>query len=110
MKYNMSRDFDLYSLLLDRREIKAKEFIKCGLKVEFYEFTDGWNKNCTKFEENVETEIHLKFGSKLNEFFYCFSYETKNLRTQRLLSKSSPFLKYLSLKTFLLINCQCVLN
>ncbi len=93
MKYNISRDFDLYSLLLDRREFNAKEFIKCGVKVEFYEFTDGWNKNCTEFEEYVETEIHLKFGSKSNEFFYCFSYDTKNLRIQRLLSKSSPFLK-----------------
>jgi hypothetical protein len=46
MKYNISEDFDLYSLLLDRREFNAKEFIKCGLKVEYYEFTDGWNKNC----------------------------------------------------------------
>jgi hypothetical protein len=93
MKYNISRDFDLYSLLLDRRKFNAKQFIKCGVKVEFYEFTDGWNKNCTEFEENVETEIHLKFGSKLIEFFYCFSYDTKNLRIQTLLSKSSPFLK-----------------
>jgi hypothetical protein len=47
MKYNISRDFDLYSLLLDGREFDEKEFIKCGVKVEFYEFTDGWNKNCT---------------------------------------------------------------
>ncbi len=93
MKYNISRDFDLYSLLLDRREFNVKEFIKCGVKVEFYEFTDGWNKNCTEFEEYVETEIHLKFGSKSNEFFYCFRYDTKNLRIQTLLSKSSPFLK-----------------
>jgi hypothetical protein len=93
MKLNISRDFDLYSLLLDRREFNEKEFIKCGVKVEFYEFTDGWNKNCTQFEEYIETEIHLKFGSKSNEFFYCFSYDTKNLRIQRLLSKSSPFLK-----------------
>jgi hypothetical protein len=91
-KYNISRDFDLYSLLLDRK-FNAKEFIKCGVKVEFYRFTDGWNKNCTEFEEYVETEIHLKFGSKSNEFFYCFSYDKKNLRIQRLLSKSSPFLK-----------------
>ena len=82
MKNNISRDFDLYSLLLDRREFDEKEFIKCGVKVEFYEFTDGWNKNCTQFEEYVETEIHLIFGSKSNEFFYCFSYDTKNLRTQ----------------------------
>jgi hypothetical protein len=79
--------------LLDRREFNEKEFIKCGVKVEFYEFTDGWNKNCTEFPEYVETEIHLKFGSKSNEFFYCFSYDTKKLRIQRLLSKSSPFLK-----------------
>jgi hypothetical protein len=93
MKYNISRDFDLYSLLLDTRDFNAKEFIKCGVKVEFYEFTDGWNKNCTEFEEYVETEIHLKFRKKSNEFFYCFSYDTKNLRIQRLLSKSSPFLK-----------------
>jgi hypothetical protein len=93
MKYNISRDFDLYSLLLDRRKFNEKEFIKCGVKVEFYEFTDGWNKNCTQFEEYVETEIHLKFGSKSNEFFYCFSYDTKNLKIQSLLSKSSPFLK-----------------
>jgi hypothetical protein len=93
MKYDISRDFDLYSLLLDRRGFNGKEFIKCGVKVEFYEFTDGWNKNCTEFEEYVETEIHLKFGSKSNEFFYCFSYDTKNLRIQRLLSKSIPFLK-----------------
>jgi hypothetical protein len=92
MKYNISRDFDLYSLLLDRRKFNEKEFIKCGVKVEFYEFTDGWNKNCTEFEY-VETEIHLKLGSKSNEFFYCFSYDTKNLKIQRLLSKSSPFLK-----------------
>ena len=55
MKYNISRDFDLYSLLLDRRKFNAKEFIKRGVKVEFYEFTDGWNKNCTEFEEYVET-------------------------------------------------------
>ncbi len=93
MKYNISRNFDLYSLLLDRRKFNVKEFIKCGVKVEFYEFTDGWNKNCTEFEEYVETEIHLKFGSKSNEFFYCFRYDTKNLRIQTLLSKSSPFLK-----------------
>jgi hypothetical protein len=93
MNYNISRDFDLYSLLLDKRKFNEKELIKCGVKVEFYEFTDGWNKNCTEFEEYVETEIHLKFGSKSNEFFYCFSYDTKNLRTQSLLSKSSPFLK-----------------
>jgi hypothetical protein len=93
MKYNITRDFDLYSLLLDRREFNEKEFIKCGVKVEFYEFTDGWNKNCTEFEEYVETEIHIKFGSKSNEFFYCFSYDTKNLSIQRPLSKSSPFLK-----------------
>jgi hypothetical protein len=93
MKYNMSRDFDLYSLLLERREFNEKEFIKCEVKVEFYEFTDGWNKNCTEFPEYVETEIHLIFGSKSNKFFYCFSYETKKLRIQRLLSKSSPFLK-----------------
>jgi hypothetical protein len=93
MKYNINADFDLYSLLLDRREFNVKEFIKCGVKVEFYEFTDGWNKNCTEFEEYVETEIHLKFGSKSNEFFYCFSYDTKNLRIQRLVSKSSPFLR-----------------
>jgi hypothetical protein len=93
MKYNISRDFDLYSLLLDRRKFNAKEFIKCGVKVEFYEFTEGWNKNCTEFEEYIETEIHLYLGSKSNEFFYCFNYETKNLRIQRLLSKSSPFLK-----------------
>jgi hypothetical protein len=92
MKYYISGDFDLYSLLLDRK-FNAKEFFKCGVKVEFYEFTDGWNKNCTEFEEYVETEIHLKFGSKSNEFFYCFSYDTKNLRIERLLSKSSPFLK-----------------
>jgi hypothetical protein len=93
MKYNISANFDLYSLLLDRRKFNAKEFIKCGVKVEFYEFTDGFNKNCTEFEEYVETEIHLKFGSKSNEFFYCFSYDTINLRIQKLLSKSSPFLK-----------------
>jgi hypothetical protein len=92
MNYNISGDFDLYSLLLDRK-FNAKEFFKCGVKVEFYEFTDGWNKNCTEFEEYVETEIHLKFGSKSNEFFYCFSYDTKNLRIERLLSKSIPFLK-----------------
>ena len=92
MKYNISRDFDLYSLLLDRK-FNAKEFIKCGVKVEFDEFTDDWNKNCTEFEEYVETEIHLKFGSKSNEFFYCFSYDIKNLRIERLLSKSSPFMK-----------------
>jgi hypothetical protein len=93
MKYNISADFDFYSLLLDRREFNEKEFIKCRVKVEFYEFTDGWNKNCTEFEEYVETEINLKLGSKSNEFFYCFSYDIKNLRIQRLLSKSSPFLK-----------------
>jgi hypothetical protein len=93
MKYNISRDFDFYSSLLDGREFDEKEFIKCGVKVEFYKFTDGWNKNCTEFEEYVGTEIHLKFKSKSNEFFYCFSYDTKNLRTQRLLSKSSPFMK-----------------
>jgi hypothetical protein len=93
MKYNISRDFDLYSSLLDRRKFNSKEFIKCGVKVDFYEFTDGWNKNCTEFEEYVETEIHLKFGSKSNEFFYCFSYDTKKLRIQRLLSKSRHFLK-----------------
>jgi hypothetical protein len=93
MKYNISRDFDLYSLLLDRRKFNVKEFIKCGVKVESYEFSDGWNKSCTEFQEYVETEIHLKFGSKSNEFFYCFSYDTKNLRIERLLSKSSPFLK-----------------
>jgi hypothetical protein len=92
MKYNISRDFDLYSLLLERK-FNAKELIRCGVKVEFYEFTDDWNKNCTEFEEYVETEIHLKFGSELNEFFNCFSYDTKKLRIQRLLSKSSPFLK-----------------
>src|SRR5208282_912238 len=83
MKYNISRDFDLYSLLLDRRKFNAKQFFKCGVKVEFYEFTDGWNKNCTefeKFEEYVETEIHLIFGSKSNKFYYCFSYDNKNLR------------------------------
>jgi hypothetical protein len=93
MNYNISQDFDLYSLLLDKRKFNEKELIKCGVKVEFYEFTDGWNKNCSEFEEYIETEIHLKYGSKSNEFFYCFSYDTKNLRTQRLLSKSSPFLK-----------------
>jgi hypothetical protein len=93
MKYNISRYFHLYSLLLDRRKFNAKEFIKCGVKVEFYEFTDGWNKNCTKFEKYVETEIHLKLGLKSNELFYCFSYDTKNLKIQRLLSKSSPLLK-----------------
>jgi hypothetical protein len=93
MKYNISGDFDLYSLLLDRRKLYENEFIKCGVKVEFYEFTDGWNKNCTEFQEHVKTEIHLQFGSKSKEFFYCFSYDTKNLRTERLLSKSSPFLK-----------------
>ncbi len=75
------------------RKFNAKKFIKCGVKIEFYEFTDGWNKNCTEFQEYVETEIHLKFGSKSNEFFYCFSHDTKNLRIQRLWSKSSPFLK-----------------
>jgi hypothetical protein len=75
------------------RKFNAKQFIKCGVKIEFYEFTDGWNKNCTEFQEYVETEIHLKFGSKSNEFFYCFSHDTKNLRIQRLWSKSSPFLK-----------------
>src|SRR5579871_6730117 len=69
MKYNISRDFDLYSLLLDRRKFNVKEFIKCGVKVEFYEFTDSWNKNCTQFEEYVETKIHLKLGAKSNEFF-----------------------------------------
>jgi hypothetical protein len=79
--------------LLDRREFDEKELIKCGVKVEFYEFTDGWIKNCSEFQEYVETEIHLKFGSKSNEFFYCFSYDTKNLGIPRLLSKSSPFLK-----------------
>jgi hypothetical protein len=100
MKYNISRDFDLYSLLLDRRKFNEKEFIKCGVKVEFYEFTDGWNKNCTEFEKYVETEIHLKLGSKSNEFFYCFSYDTKNLRIQTLLSKSSPFLKISIPKNF----------
>jgi hypothetical protein len=100
MKYNISQDFDLYSLLLDIRKLNEKEFIKCGVKVEFYEFTDGWNKNCTEFEEYVETEIHLKFGSKSNEFFYCFSYDTKNLRFQRLLSKSSPFLSISIPKNF----------
>jgi hypothetical protein len=93
MKYNISRDFDLYSLLLDRRKFDEKEFIKCEVKVEFYDFTDGWNKNCTEFEEYVETEIHLKFGSKSNEFFYCFSYDIKNLRIQKRLPKSNPFLK-----------------
>ncbi len=91
MEYNISGDFNLYSFLLDRRKFNAKEFIKCGVKVEFYKFTDGWN--CTEFQEYVETEIHLIFGSKSNKFFYCFSYDTKNLRIQRLLSKSSPFLK-----------------
>jgi hypothetical protein len=100
MKYNISRDFDLYSLLLDRRKFNEKEFIKCGVKVEFYEFTDGWNKNCTEFEEYVEREIHIKFGSKSNEFFYCFSYDIKNLRIQRLLSESSPFLKISIPKNF----------
>ncbi len=100
MKYNISRDFDLYSLLLDRTKFNAKEFIRCGVKVEFYEFTDSWNENCTEFEEYVETEIHLKFGSKSNKFFYCFSYNAKNLRTQRLLSKSSPFLKISIHKNF----------
>src|SRR5208282_1830321 len=47
MKYNITTDFDLYSLLLDR-EFKIKEFIKYGVKVEFYQFTDGWNKNYTQ--------------------------------------------------------------
>jgi hypothetical protein len=93
IKYNISRDFDLYSLLLNRTQFNAKEFFKCGVKVEFYEFTDDWNKNCSEFEEYVETEIHSVFGSKSNEFFYCFSYDTKNLRTQSHLSKSSLFLK-----------------
>jgi hypothetical protein len=91
MKYNISRDFDLYSLLLDGRELDEKEFIRCGVKVEFYEFTDGWNKNCTEFEENIGTEIHLKLGSKSNEFFYCFSYDTKNLRTQTFVKIKSFF-------------------
>jgi hypothetical protein len=100
MKYNISADFDLYSLLLDRREFNEKEFIKCGVKVELYEFTDGWNKNCTEFEEYVETEIHIKFGLKSNELFYCFSYDIKNLRIQTLLSKSSPFLKISIPKNF----------
>jgi hypothetical protein len=77
MKYNISQDFDLYLLLLDKREFNAKEFIKRGVKVELYEFTDGWNKNCTEFEEYVSTEIRLKFGSKSNEFFYCLSNEIK---------------------------------
>src|SRR5579862_5559266 len=53
MKYNISADFDLYSLLLDKSEFNTKQFFKCGVKVEFYEFTDGWNKNCTQFEEYV---------------------------------------------------------
>ncbi len=75
MKYSISRDFDLYSLLLDRRKFNEKELIKCGVKVEFYEFTDGWNKNCTESEEYVETEIYLKFGSRSNEFFYFFRYD-----------------------------------
>jgi hypothetical protein len=100
MKYNISADFDLYSLLLDKSEFNTKQFFKCAVKVEFYEFTDGWNKNCTQFEEYVETEIHLKFGSKSNKFFYCFSYDTKNLRIQTLLSKSSPFLKISISKKF----------
>jgi uncharacterized protein with ParB-like and HNH nuclease domain len=100
MKYNISGEFDLYSLLLDRTEFNAKEFIKCGVKVEFFEFTDGWNKNCTEFEEYVKAEIQLKFGSKSNEFFYCFRYDTKNLRIQKLLSKSSPFLKISIPKNF----------
>jgi hypothetical protein len=100
MKYNISRDFDLYSLLLDRRKFNAKEFIKCGVKVEFYEFTDDWNKNCTEFEEYVETEIHLIFRPKSNEFFYCFSYDIKNFRIQRILLKSSPFLKISIPKNF----------
>src|SRR5271165_4271790 len=38
MKFNISTDFNLYSLLLNRREFDVKEFIKCGVKVEFYEF------------------------------------------------------------------------
>jgi hypothetical protein len=100
IKYNISQDFDLYSLLLDRRKFNEKEFIKCGVKVEFYEFTDVWNKNCTQFKEYVETEIGIKFGSKSNKFFYCFSYDTKNLRIQRLVSKSSPFLKISIPKNF----------
>jgi hypothetical protein len=92
MEYNITTDFDLYSLLLDRK-FKIKEFIKYGVKVEFYQFTDGWNKNYTQIEEYVETEIHLKFESKSNEFFYCYSYDTKNLKVQTLLSKSNPFMK-----------------
>jgi hypothetical protein len=100
MKYNISGDFDLYSLLLDRREFNAKEFIKCGVKLEFNEFTDGWNKNCTEFQKYVETEIHLIFGSKSNKFFYCFSYDTHNFRIQRLWSKSSLFLKISIPKNF----------
>jgi hypothetical protein len=99
-KLNISRDFDLYSLLLDKRKFNTKQFIKCRVKVEFYKLTDGWNKNCSEFEEYVETEIHLKFGSKSNEFFYCFSYDTKNLRIQRLFSKSNPFLKISIPKNF----------
>jgi hypothetical protein len=93
MKYNISGDFDLYSLLLDRRKFNAREFIKCGVKVEFYKFTDGLNKNCKEFEEYVDTEIHLKFGSKSNDFCYCLRYDNKNLKIQRLSSKSNPFLK-----------------
>jgi hypothetical protein len=71
---------------------KAKEFIKCGVKVEYYEFTDGWNKNCTEFEEPVKMDIKFISYSKTN-FCSCFTYDTKNLRIQTLLSKSSPFMK-----------------
>ncbi len=51
------------------------------------------NDKCQEIQEYVEKEIHLAFNSEESYIFNCFSYDTKKILKQKLLSKLSPFLK-----------------
>jgi hypothetical protein len=95
IKYNKTDDdFNFYSLLLEKRNFNAKTFFESGMKVEFYEFNDINNGHeWQEMRNNFKTEIHLLTRTEAIEYFDCFSYDSKKIKEQKLLSKMSPFMK-----------------
>jgi hypothetical protein len=91
-KYNKSEDFSFYSQLL-KRKLNAEKIFECGVRVEFYEFTDGTNEECHELQEYVEKEIHLRFRPKGPVYEYCFSYNTKKILKQKIWLKRNLFMK-----------------
>jgi hypothetical protein len=51
------------------------------------------NKEWKELQKNVVNEIRIRLNSNTDPYHNCFSYDTKFIKKQKILSKGNPFMK-----------------